>query len=64
MKIPEPIMEPMTSVVAEVRPRPLTKLACGFSGVIWLMFLSIAGSFLWAGTSLGGLAEKINGKAA
>src|SRR5579863_7711246 len=43
MKMPEPIMEPMTSVVAEVRPRALTKLAGCFSGVIQLMFLSMAG---------------------
>src|ERR1019366_350832 len=47
MKMPEPIMDPMTSVVAEVRPRPLTKVAVcvatGFEGVMRLILLSMAG---------------------
>jgi hypothetical protein len=45
---PDMIMDPVTRLVAEVRPRPLTKLARGkraggFSGVIQLMFLNMAG---------------------
>ncbi len=33
MKMPEPIIEPITSVVAETSPRPCTKVGC-FAGVI------------------------------
>ena len=33
MKMPEPIIEPITSVVAETSPRPFTKAGC-FAGVM------------------------------
>ncbi len=37
MKMPEPIMEPMTSVVALVSPRPFTNSLSAFGAVVMVL---------------------------